>query len=131
MMQRWGVLAFILLYSTASGQNLWTNVAGTIRYVRGMDEYSPESLAEGSFVTLTTSLDDDVMRANAAYDPRLQARLLRREDPRTIANDAMTYALGQGTIYNNQPEPAEPPAPEPPEPPAPVAPLAIYGLGGQ
>ena len=102
-MQRWAVLVFVLLYSTASGQNLWTNAADTLRYIRGMDAYSPDSLAEGSFVTLTTSLEDDVMRASIAYDPGLQARLLRGEDPRTIANDAMTYALGQGTIYNNQP----------------------------
>ena len=97
------IVCFSLLTSPASGQNIWTNITDNIRYIRGMDAYSPDSLAEGSFVTLTTSVDDGAMTASVAYDPRLQARLLRKEDPRTIANDAMTYALGQGTIYNNQP----------------------------
>ena len=122
----------LLLSGNASAQNTLSNIVDNIRYITESRQLAvPAARVPGAYVTLRTDLQDGTEVTSIAYDPRLQRKLVRDPlDPRhpTAANDALTYALGQGTLYNNQPEAPSPPEPEPepaPAPPAPIVPLAV------
>jgi hypothetical protein len=128
----------LLLSGNASAQNALSNIVGNIRYIVESSQLAtPAARVPGAYVTLRTDLQNGTEVTSVAYDPRLQRKLVRNPlDPRhpTAANDALTYALGQGTLYNNQPQPPAPPKPEPapaPAPPAPIVPLAVSSANPQ